>query len=296
MGVLGMNHRNAVIARYNPRLAIKAVNDKYGTKKLLSDAGVPVPRTLALISNRDELRSYDLQNLPEAWAVKPNHGRRGEGVLLVDGRESGGWRQLNGKLQKPEAIRNHVSHILDGEMSLEGAHEDSALFEPLIRAHPSFADLVPFGLPDIRIICFRSIPLMAMTRLPTVESGGRANLHQGAVGAAIDLDTGCIFRAVQGERSITEHPFTGQTLIGVRIPFWDEVLRAASLCSDPLNLGYVGVDLVIDASEGVKVLECNAFPGLEIQNINGRGLALSLKKARRRLEPSRSRLARLFSL
>lgn len=291
-----MNLRNAVISRYNPRMAIKGVNDKFGTKQLLADAGVPVPRTLALINNREDLANFDFRSLPDAWAVKPNHGRRGEGVLLVDGRVDEGWRQLGGKLQTPATIRNHVSHILDGEMSLEGAHEDSALFEPLIRAHSSFAEIVPFGLPDIRIICFRSIPLMAMTRLPTLESGGRANLHQGAVGAAIDLETGRIFRAVQGDASITEHPSTGRTLIGIQIPFWQKVLRSAGLCSAPLDLGYVGVDLVIDANEGVKVLECNAFPGLEIQNINGSGLASLLSQARRKLEPPKGKIARLLGV
>ena len=226
--------------------------------------------------------------------MKPNHGRRGEGVMLIDGRLDGAWRQANGEIRTDEQIRNHMSHILDGEMSLEGAYEDSALIEPLIRTHPDFARLVPFGLPDVRIICFKTIPLMAMTRLPTIESGGRANLHQGGVGAAIDFETGRIFRAVQGGNEIQFHPSTGERLIGEVLPFWSELLHAATLCSLPLNLGYVGVDLVIDATEGVKVLECNAFPGLEIQNINGAGLADRLVQARRDLEPRRSPLERLF--
>lgn len=289
-----MNYRNALIARYNPRMAIKGVNNKFETKELLAAAGVPVPRTLSLIEARDQLLSFDFNSLPDAWVVKPNHGRRGEGVLLIVGREGEAWRQASGKLITTVEMRNHISHILDGEMSLEGAHQDAALIEPLIRTHPDFARLVPFGLPDIRIICFRSIPLMAMTRLPTIESGGRANLHQGAVGAAIDFISGEIFRAVQGSKVVEHHPSTGERLIGEKIPFWSAVVKAATLCSAPLDLGYVGVDLVIDANEGVKVLECNAFPGLEIQNINAAGLADRVKKARKRLEPHESRIAKLL--
>ena len=68
-------------------------------------------------------------------------------------------------------------------------------------------------------------------------------------------------------------PSTGASLIGAQIPYWSAVIDAARRCSGALGLGYVGVDLVIDAERGVQVLECNAYPGLEIQNVNGAGLA-----------------------
>ena len=41
------------------------------------------------------------------------------------------------------------------------------------------------GTPDIRIVLYRSVPVMAMVRLPTQASRGRANLHQGAVAAGV---------------------------------------------------------------------------------------------------------------
>lgn len=276
MPVLGMNRRNALIARFNSREAIKRVNQKYETKQRLAEAGVPVPPTLALIGDESALAALDFASLPDAFAVKPNRGRRGEGVILVDGRvterEGGGWRQLNGEVLTPAVLTRHVRRIMTGELSLEGSHADAALFEPLIRTHPDFARLVPYGLPDIRIICLGDVPLMAMTRLPTVESRGRANLHQGAVGAAIDFRDGVIFRSVLGQDEVWDHPSTGERLNGATIPFWQETVEAARRCSGALDLGYVGVDLVIDATRGVQVLECNAFPGLEIQNINGAGL------------------------
>ncbi|WP_324262333.1 sugar-transfer associated ATP-grasp domain-containing protein [Altererythrobacter sp. H2] len=281
MPILGMNHRNALIQRYNPREAIKRVNQKFQTKQRLAEAGVPVPQTLALIEDGAQLTAFDFASLPDAFAVKPNRGRRGEGVILVDGRTDGGWRQLNGETLTIGALRRHIGRIHEGELSLEGADSDAALFEPLIRPHPDFARLVPFGLPDIRIICLGDAPLMAMTRLPTEKSRGRANLHQGAVGAALDLRTGDIFRAVLGSEAIEHHPSTGERLIDQQIPMWSDVIRAARRCSAALELGYVGVDLVIDATAGVQVLECNAYPGLEIQNVNGAGLAGRIEKVRR---------------
>ncbi len=283
MPVLGMNRRNALIQKYNSREAIKGVNQKFETKQRLAEAGVPVPQTLALIGDETELAGFDFATLPDAFAVKPNRGRRGEGVILVDGRVDGGWRQLNGEVLTLAVLRQHVRRIMAGELSLEGSNADAALFEPLIRTHPDFARLVPYGLPDIRIICVRDIPLMAMTRLPTIESRGRANLHQGAVGAAIDFRDGTIFRAVLGQAEVDDHPSTGECLIGQAIPLWAEVVDAARRCSGALGLGYVGVDLVIDATAGVQVLECNAYPGLEIQNVNAAGLGGRINRAELRL-------------
>jgi alpha-L-glutamate ligase-like protein len=281
MAVLGMNRRNALIAKLNSREAIKGVNQKFETKERLAAAGVPVPPTLALIADEAQSASFDYASLPEAFAIKPNRGRRGEGVILVDGRVDGGWRKLNGEVLTEKALRAHVTRILAGELSLEGGNSDTALIEPLIRTHPDFAQMVPYGLPDIRIICLGDIPLMAMTRLPTQESGGRANLHQGAVGAAIDFRTGAIFRAVLGQDEVSHHPSTNAALIGSSLPHWHETVAAARRCSGALGLGYVGVDLVIDATRGVQVLECNAYPGLEIQNINGAGLGSRIVLAQR---------------
>jgi alpha-L-glutamate ligase-like protein len=295
MTVLGMNRRNALIARLNPREAIKGVNQKFETKERLAAAGVPVPPTLALIADEAEAAQFDYARLPDAFAIKPNRGRRGEGVILVDGRvaesEGGGWRKLNGEVLTERMLRAHVTRILAGELSLEGGNSDAALIEPLIRTHPDFARLVPFGLPDIRIICLGDAPLMAMTRLPTLESGGRANLHQGAVGAAIDFQGGTIFRSVLGQEEVWDHPSTGAALIGARLPFWRETVEAARRCSAALGLGYVGVDLVIDATRGVQVLECNAYPGLEIQNVNGAGLAGRIDAVQRQ-QRERERAAR----
>jgi alpha-L-glutamate ligase-like protein len=295
MTVLGMNRRNALIARLNPREAIKGVNQKFETKERLALSGVPVPPTVALIADEAEAAAFDYDSLPDAFAIKPNRGRRGEGVILVDGRlpasEGGGWRKLNGEVLTVRMLRAHVTRILAGELSLEGSNSDAALIEPLIRTHPAFARMVPFGLPDIRIICLGDVPLMAMTRLPTEGSGGRANLHQGAVGAAIDFRDGSIFRAVLGQDEVWDHPSTDVALIGARLPYWRETVQAAQRCSGALGLGYVGVDLVIDATRGVQVLECNAYPGLEIQNVNGAGLGARVDRVLRQ-QRQREREAR----
>lgn len=272
MTALGINLRNAIISRSNPRPSIRLVNDKYGTKVALAEARVPVPGTIALLQTPADLRAFDWEVLPDAWALKPNRGRRGEGILLAAARDGEGWTTASGRKLGRDAIRFHIERILDGEYSLEGLDRDSAMFEPLIIPHPLLKEIVPEGLPDTRVICHGDEPIMAMMRIPTRASDGKANLHQGAIGAGIDMETGLIFRAVLGDQQVTHHPDTGYALIGLQVPQWDEVLAASTKCGDALGLGYSGADIVLDAERGPLVLECNAFPGLAIQNVNARGL------------------------
>ena len=50
--------------------------------------------------------------------------------------------------------------------------------------------------------------------------------------------------------------------------------------SDVLEMGYIGVDFVIDAEKGPVVLEANARPGLAIQVANRTGIRPRLEKIR----------------
>jgi alpha-L-glutamate ligase-like protein len=119
---------------------------------------------------------------------------------------------------------------------------------------------------------------MAMVRLPTRLSDGKANLHQGAIGVGIDIPTGLTRRGVWGNEIIREHPDTERSIVGIEIPKWAELLEMASRCYELSGLGYVGVDFVLDHSKGPMILELNARPGLAIQIANGNGLQHRLHK------------------
>ena len=87
-------------------------------------------------------------------------------------------------------MRYHLSTVISGLYSL-GGQEDSVIRRAVVlSAIPAIMNLAIEGTPDIRVILYRGVPAMAMIRLPTTKSGGRANLHQGAVAAAIDLVDG----------------------------------------------------------------------------------------------------------
>ena len=113
---------------------------------------------------------------------------------------------------------------------------------------------------------------MSMLRIPTKESQGKANLHQGAVGVGIDMEQGVTLGGVCRDRLIDQHPDTKLSLSGIQIPFWKNILDIARKTHLVFKLGYFGVDFVIDQTLGPLILELNARPGLSIQLANRQGL------------------------
>jgi alpha-L-glutamate ligase-like protein len=150
-----------------------------------------------------------------------------------------------------------------------------------VKFDTTFVDHSYGGVPDIRVLVFIGYPVMAMVRLPTRHSRGKANLHQGAVGAGLDLATGRTTFGVLGNSAIDEHPDTGAPIAGLQIPHWDALLDLASRCYELTGLGYLGVDIVLDREHGPMLLELNARPGLNIQIANRCGLALRLRAVER---------------
>ena len=73
-------------------------------------------------------------------------------------------------------------------------------------------------------------------------------------------------------KSIARHPDTGAELIGFQIPYWTKILDTAEAASYAVPLGYIGVDICIDDALGPLVLEVNGRPGIEIQNVQNRGM------------------------
>ena len=135
------------------------------------------------------------------------------------------------------------------------------------------------GIPDVRVLVARDQPVMAMLRIPTRRSGGKANLHQGALGLGVDLATGRTVGAILGTTSIDVHPDSRLPLAGIQVPHWERILELSRLSSSAVELDYVGVDVIVDRERGPLVIELNARPGLNIQLANGVGLRAVLPRA-----------------
>ncbi|HET8705967.1 MAG TPA: alpha-L-glutamate ligase-like protein, partial [Pseudomonadales bacterium] len=203
--------------------------------------------------------------------IKPANGSGGNGILVITGRRNDRFKKSNGELISLEQLKHHISNILSGMFSL-GAKPDRALIEYRVKFDPFFAAVSYQGVPDIRIIVFRGIPVMAMARLPTAMSDGKANLHQGAVGVGIEIPTGKTLRGVWKNQLIDIHPDTENPLSGLIIPNWERLLHLAASCREIAKLDYIGCDFVLDEHLGPLMLELNARPGLSIQLSNRHGL------------------------
>jgi len=273
IGVLGLNRRNAEYTLWhNPRKLYPLVDDKLRTKELAQRAGIAVPELYGVVEGE-----YQLRNLPDLlrhysdFVIKPAYGSGGDGILLISGRLKELYRKQDGLLISHEELRHHVANVVSGLYSL-GGQPDKALIEYRVRPDPLFETISYQGVPDVRVIVFLGVPVMSMVRLPTRMSGGRANLHQGALGAGIDIATGTTLTAVWGNDIVAEHPDTGEPITGLRIPDWADLLRLAANCYELSGLGYQGVDIVLDKDKGALILELNARPGLNIQIANRAGL------------------------
>lgn len=278
LGILGMNCRNRdFIGHYNARELFPLVDDKLQTKLLTEEQGLATPRLLFVVSEQHAINQieYELKDL-DGFAIKPAKGSGGKGILVIVGRRGERFIKASGDEIGIEEIRRHMSNTLAGLYSL-GGKPDVVIVEDLIEFDETFRDYSHEGVPDIRVVVFRGYPVMAMVRLATHASDGKANLHQGAVGVGLDIASGRCLKAVQFGLEIHQHPDTGKPLDHIKVPGWRELMILSARCYEMTGLGYIGTDIVLDKARGPQLLELNARPGLAIQVANGMGLLPRLR-------------------
>lgn len=278
LGMLNMNRRNVdYISRYNNRASYPLVDNKLRTKLVVAEYDVPTPKLLQVVRQQHEISGFKAKaEGMDSFAVKPAKGSGGKGIMVIKGRDGEQFVKASGALVPLSYLERHLSNILAGLYSLAGS-PDVAIVEDLVESIPGLARYSFQGVPDIRIVVFQGYPVMAMLRLATKASDGKANLHQGAIGVGLDIGNGHGLNAVQFNRPISNHPDMGLALENIVIENWDKMLAMAARCYEATGLGYMGVDLVVDVNKGPLLLELNARPGLAIQMANGCGLLPRLK-------------------
>lgn len=276
---LGMNRRNLeFLVPYNAAALFAVVDYKPGTKERLAAAGIPVPATYAGIPRQWDLRRLDAILADRAsFVVKPARGAGGGGVVVVAERAGDAFVKASGVRMSLADLAAHCSDILAGAYA-RSTHSDEVLVEYRVEADPVLGALSYRGVPDVRVLVFRGVPVQAMIRLPTRASDGRANLHMGGMAVGVDLTHGITTHGVLAGRPTPRHPDLDCDVEGRAIPGWDELLAIAARCYDAIPLGYLGVDLVLDGARGPLVLELNARPGLTIQLANRRGLRTVMER------------------
>ena len=306
--ILGMNERNLkYIKPLNRRRAIRLADSKLKTSRIFKKNGLPVPKMYAVLKNAKEVEEFNWDSLLDSFVVKPNSGLGGGGIIVIKGKKQlfeveedrrkkihkkafidkskdflklGSrflvdeseicWEAIDGDIWTIERLRSHCYDIIDGRFSITG-RPDIALIQQRLIIHPALRYYTYRGMPDVRVIVYNNVPVMAMLRLPTKISNGKANLAQGAVGVGIDLATGLTTTSsIKKPRRmfVDKHPDTKRDLSAIEIPFWDEILKMAIKAQEVSELGFLAVDIAIDKNKGPVILEVNARGGLEIQNVN----------------------------
>jgi len=288
-GIMGINRRNAdYVLKYNERRLYPLVDDKIITKQKALAANVSVPPLYGVIETERQIKQLTTALEPhQDFVIKPAQGAGGDGILVIGGKLGQDYKTTSGKRVAVADLEHQLSNILTGLYSL-GGHRDRALIEYRVIPDNIFRSISFDGVPDIRIIVLMGYPLMAMLRLPTRMSDGKANLHQGAIGVGVDLASGLTLRGTWLNDKITHHPDTGNAVDGVQLPSWERFMQLAANCYELCGLGYIGVDMVLDQDKGPMLLELNARPGLNIQIANDCGLTLRTQAIEAHIEQLRA--------
>ncbi|MDO5561775.1 MAG: sugar-transfer associated ATP-grasp domain-containing protein [bacterium] len=278
--ILGMNARNRLYTSQNSAYARQICHSKFKTKQLMQNQGIAVAKIIAIINDHEELNKFNWKKLDHDFVIKPSNGSGGKGIVVfINRNDDDDYLDTMGQKWTSEEIFLHCWDILEGKYTSHPGALTSVIIEERVAIHPQFAKLSYHGTPDVRVIVYNHIPVMAMLRLPTKESEGRANLHQGAIGVGIDLATGITTRAITADGTpIRFYPGTKRKLNGFVVPFWQQVLLTAVSAADAAQLTYGGIDLFIDKDKGPLVVELNTSPGLNIQLANNQGLKRRLQR------------------
>lgn len=280
--ILWINKRNnTYIKEFNPEKGIRLANNKIETKKFLTQRWIPIAQTIAHIKNRNDRLNFDFDSIENStFVIKPNKGSKGKWIFVIKERKKQQWAHeflIGDKRVNENDLKNQAVEIFDGAYSSSNKL-DTILIEDRLIPGSWFLDFCEYGLADIRIIIFNLVPIIAMLRMPTKESGGKANLAQWWIGLWLDIVTGKITSLYRQEKSYTtEFPDERKHVKNKKIPYRQEIIQYSANAQYFVNIGYLGMDRVI-TNKWPKLLEINARAGLEIQNITGKPLLSIMKK------------------
>jgi len=276
--IMSINLRNVgYVYPNNPRKFFKLANDKILSKSIMEKNNIPVPETYTIINGLWEIEEkWESISNRDKIVIKPANGSGGNGILILFRKDDKTWLTHSGEIYKKDKIIYHLASILYGVFSM--GENDTVLIEYCIEPHSFLSNIYNKGIPDFRIILLKNVPLISMLRVPTLSSGGKANLHQGAIGVGIDMDKGSLTEGLYKNKYIRAHPDSGNEFADQPIPHWKKILNIAIETSKLFPLKYLGIDIITDKNIGPMVIEINARPGLQIQAINKTGLNKIIKQ------------------
>lgn len=261
-------------------------NNKWVFYKLFDGFGFPLPRTLGLFdpvhgSSWDGLRPLQSAEQvvaevhrcrPDGLVLKPAGGSQGRGLVILDelDHDTGRARTRTGE-------ETTLADALEGlDPGGAGGFPGHLVQEPL-RSHPELAALAPWTTNTLRVVTIVTADGEGHVQGAVTTLGRRGrmanNWHQGGVNVTVDVASGVLGRGVVLEplRWTDRHPDTDERFVGVRVPWWDEVidvcLRAARLLPGARSIGW---DVVV-TQDGPVLLEANTGWDVRHLQIHGDG-------------------------
>src|SRR3989344_9683303 len=135
--ILGLNSRSQLYSYPNNTLkGRKIARSKLMTKRVLKNAGIPIPEIYAKFNNPKDVNQFDWNSLPGAFALKPSKGLGGEGIIVIKkkSKDRVSWITTQRKKLIAEDLKLHTLDILEGAYSL-GNLPDNAYVEEYVGRH-----------------------------------------------------------------------------------------------------------------------------------------------------------------
>jgi hypothetical protein len=236
------------------------VMDKGAFADRCQRAGIPAIPTLAIVGRNGVIRwSRGVTPWPPIdLFTKPVGEANGSGAARWRAGTSGRYRDEAGGELDPDVLESRLS---------ESAQRGEVAIQPCLRNHHELEALVGDTLATVRVAALidrsgRWRPVMAIHR--SARRGGPVdNTAQGGCASRVDLPTGELGPVMVSERGrvrfAAEHPRTGATTKGRRLPCWPELLalveRAHRLFAEHPVIGW---DLAI-TPDGPVLVEANVI-------------------------------------
>jgi len=276
--ILWQNERNLEFIKWkNTSFARYLADSKLRTKEFLQSKNIPVPENFYVIKKHSQLLDLDLSILKPPFVVKPNFGYWWNWILVIDNVDSvGNYITNTWEIISKRKMMQHFRDILDWFFSLSW-NRDQVVIERKVELDESIALIWKYWLPDIRVIVYNMIPIIAMLRVPTEESGWKANLHVWACWVWVEVWTWKLTHITSKNKIIKTIPWIGD-IRWLELPHWDKVLELTSSLQQITWIWYLACDIVLDKEKGPLLLEVNIRPWLSVQNANLMPLWARLKK------------------
>ncbi|MFW9815448.1 MAG: sugar-transfer associated ATP-grasp domain-containing protein, partial [Candidatus Thorarchaeota archaeon] len=165
------------IAKYNSSMLFSVIN-KYNLKDQFDKWRVPTAELYSIINSENQIddlmmRLKTEKQFENGFVIKPSQSYGGKGIMVVKNRDENGNFHVGSEIYAPRVVETEIRKIVKGEYltSQTKSDYDIVIIEEKVVNHPDLAK-ISTGLPDVRVIVFRGIPVMAMMRLSTVASDG----------------------------------------------------------------------------------------------------------------------------